>query len=463
MAQPHVQLTPALPECRATHVLNPGHLCRLSLSGLMTAFAFSLFISALAFAQSATGRPEKPRTPVKPPVKRLPTTTPNKTTTQNPEDKTVQQPMEVKPNTQEVKQPVQTVEPNPKINEPKLSVPQNLLKQVLNCVGLIMVRNKSDEAAVPRGSGVIISKDGIIATNYHVVREDNQDRLFDEIFFSLPEVGMPATSASARRFTVQVVQKSKDNDLALLRIMSELGGKSPDKNFDFQAVELGDSSKVELMDNLVIVGFPATGGLTVTTNGGVVQGKDVIENWIKTDARLLHGNSGGAAIDDQGKLIGIPTKVEVDRHLVKQYSQNSQNQISKDAEQVYAIGYLRPSNLVAKMVETLRYLEAKPLGLKSGGGANTANEAPRDIIVKGVLKFSDGNLIAGATVGIVSADGNLISWGKTTADGMFTLNNPVAPGTYQFRVRPTGFALMSKEIEISPKQEPIVIEFKKTP
>jgi S1-C subfamily serine protease len=368
----------------------------------------------------------------------------------------------------DVKPTIQTAEPTPtqKIAEPKLNIPLALLKQALNCVGLIMVRNKTDESAVPRGSAVIIAKDGIIATNYHVVREDNQDRLFDEITFSLPEVGMPATAASAKRFLVQVVQKSKDNDLALLRIIADQAGKPLDKNVEFQSIELGDSNKVELMDNLVIIGFPATGGLTVTTNAGIVQGKDLIENWIKTDARLLHGNSGGAAIDDKGRLIGIPTKVEVDRPLLKMTSPRN---YSKDIEQVYAIGYLRPANLVTKMLETLRYIESKPTALTSGTGSNTANEAPRDIIVKGILKSSpDGTLIAGAIVGLVSADSeeitkeNIISWGRTNGEGKFELNPPVAAGKYKLRVKATGLPVVTREIEITSKSEPIIIELKKT-
>ncbi len=437
------------------------------------ALLFFVCLPGVGFAQSATGRPEKARPPVKTPGPKRATPS-NKTPTQNPEDTRTQQPTDTKPATQtnEVKPGLQTVDPkltdpktNPKIPEQKLSVPLPLLKQALNCVGLIMVRNKADEMAVPRGSGVLISPDGIIATNYHVVHEDNQDRLFDEIIFSLPEVGMPATAVSAKRFMVQVVQKSKDNDLVLLRVTADQTGKAIDKSVTFQAVELGDSSKVELMDNLVIVGFPATGGLTVTTNAGVVQGKDLIENWIKTDARLLHGNSGGAAIDDKGKLIGIPTKVEVDRPLVKR----TPNIYSKEIEQVYAIGYLRPSNLIAKMLETLRYRESKPPTMASGNGDNTANEAPQFINIKGIIKSSaDGTLIAGARVGLVSVDSeeitaqSLLSWGSSNAEGRFELNRPVAVGKYKLRVKALGFELYTREIQISPKQEPIVIELKKT-
>lgn len=441
------------------------------LQSALLALVFLVYISTSALAQSATGRPEKTKPPVKPnATKRSLPTVQNKTSNPNPEDKTTQQPAETKPATQTNEVKPQTPEPRPvpKVNEPKLSVPLTQLKQALNCVGLIMVRNKGDasEQPVPRGSGVIISKDGIIATNYHVVREDNQDRLFDEITFSLPEVGMPATSVAAKRFIVQVVQKSKDNDLALLKIIADQTGKPLDKNTVFQTVDFGDSSKVELMDTLVIIGFPATGGLTVTTNAGIVQGKDLMENWIKTDARLLHGNSGGAAIDDKGRLIGIPTKVEVDRPLVKKASPNN---YSKDIEEVYAIGYLRPANLIAKMLETLRYHESKPTNINSIVGSNTASEGPRDIIVRGVLKSTpDGLLIAGAIVGLVSVDSeeitveSIISYGKTNGEGKFELSPPVAAGKYKLRVKATGFALLTKEIEISEKQEPIVIEIKKT-
>ena len=79
------------------------------------------------------------------------------------------------------------------------------------------------------------------------------------------------------------------------------------------AIEIADSRSVRELDDLAIIGYPEKGGSTVTVNLGTVEGKDILENWIKTDARLIHGNSGGAAVNSRGKLIGIPTKVVVDR------------------------------------------------------------------------------------------------------------------------------------------------------
>ncbi|MEW6127945.1 MAG: trypsin-like peptidase domain-containing protein [Acidobacteriota bacterium] len=442
----------------------------IKIDGLKTAavtLICLLSIATIVSGQSATGRPDK-KNPVKPttPAKRTnvpaPTQTPeNKSGGQTTDPSSTTQSVEVKPikKAPEIRQEQRPV-------EPRTAFMSAALKQALNSVGLILVRNADDERAVPRGSGVIISANGLIATNYHVVREDNLDRVFDEITFSLPEVGMPATAESSKRFKVQVVQKSKDYDLALLRIIADEKGKSIEKSQTFQTIELADSSKVELMDSLVIIGFPATGGVTVTTNAGVVQGKDMVENWIKTDARLLHGNSGGAAIDERGRLIGIPTKVEVDRTLLRKAAENNHTNAVSD---VYAIGYLRPSNLIAKMVETLHYLEARPADNTATATGNPPPVPAQTFSLKGLIKsLTDGQPIAGARVGLVSVESvevtaeSLLSWGNTNGEGKFELNRQVPAGKYKLRVKAVGFDLLTKEIEVGANQQLIVIELNKS-
>ena len=117
----------------------------------------------------------------------------------------------------------------------------------------------------------------------------------------------------------------------------------------FPAVEIGDSKTVQLLDEIVIIGFPEKGGATVTISEGVIEGKDILGNWIKTDARVIHGNSGGAAVNAEGKLIGIPTKVEADDQEIDKDGDGF-----PDAKRRYgAVGFLRPAHLVTTMIAQL--------------------------------------------------------------------------------------------------------------
>src|SRR5205085_11991485 len=108
---------------------------------------------------------------------------------------------------------------------------------------------------------------------------------------------------------------NRQQDLALLRIRAI---NSITKTQPFPALEIGDSEAVRLLDDLVIIGYPEKGGASVTLSTGVIEGRDRLGNWIKTDARVIHGNSGGAAVSPEGKLIGIPTKVEADVQEIDQ-------------------------------------------------------------------------------------------------------------------------------------------------
>ena len=86
--------------------------------------------------------------------------------------------------------------------------------------------------------------------------------------------------------------------------------------------------------------------MTVTISPGVVEGKDILGNWIKTDARVIHGNSGGAAVNSEGKLVGIPTKVVADEQPID----TDGDGFPDDYRRYGAVGFLRPSYLVVDML-----------------------------------------------------------------------------------------------------------------
>lgn len=325
------------------------------------------------------------------------------------------------------------------------------IRKAVTAVGLILVRNSGDDSSPrPRGSGVIVRSDGIIATNNHVITDKRSNSFYDEIFFTLNADGADARSPKTFRLTPQIADK--DYDLALLRIEADPAQKAP----LFPAIEMGDSKAAQLLDEIVVIGFPEKGGTTVTLSEGMIEGKDLLGNWIKTDARVIRGNSGGAAVNMEGKLIGIPTKVEADDQEIDKDGDGF-----PDARRRYgAVGFLRPSGLVAAMLAQLDNQSAfhkRPLAGRP--------KLVTAILITGIVRSStSGKPIAGALVGIVPigtvnvSEANLLTWGNSNTDGTYKLNKPVPPGKYTLKAKALGHLSYSRDIEINQSAAEIVVE-----
>jgi len=141
------------------------------------------------------------------------------------------------------------------------------------------------------GSGVIVTKDGYIVTNNHVVENA------DEISVTIGE--------DPTEYSAKLVGKDSDSDLAVIKIDSK------DK---LTPIKLGDSSTLLVGDVAFAIGNPFGVGNTVTM--GIVSalnknkvGINKYENYIQTDASINPGNSGGALVDSRGALIGINTAI----------------------------------------------------------------------------------------------------------------------------------------------------------
>ncbi len=146
-----------------------------------------------------------------------------------------------------------------------------------------------DQAQTGLGSGVLVSPEGYLLTNQHVV--DGADDI--EVTLS------DGRSASAR-----VVGTDADSDLALLKIALD----------NVPVIPFGDIRQVSVGDPVLAIGNPFNVGETVTS--GIVSALDrnqlglsTIENFIQTDAAINPGNSGGALVDGEGRLVGINTAI----------------------------------------------------------------------------------------------------------------------------------------------------------
>ena len=186
--------------------------------------------------------------------------------------------------------------------------------QAMKGVVLVIALQKKGDKYVPvsRGSGSIVSDSGLILTNNHVVSDTKTGALYDLLAVGLTtsfdKVPRPACLAIPSRAI-----RDPSLDLAVIRCEAEMSGKPLRRAIEWPSVTVGDSSSLVPGDDMYIVGYPAIGGMTITFSAGKASGfldeDNVARAWIKTDALISPGVSGGAAFDDEGKLIGVPTQL----------------------------------------------------------------------------------------------------------------------------------------------------------
>lgn len=167
------------------------------------------------------------------------------------------------------------------------------------------------------GSGVILSRDGMIVTNNHVIEGADQIRV---------------VLTDRREFDAELVGVDERTDLAVLRI--ESGGS------ELPYIELGDSDQLQVGDLVLAIGNPFGVGQTVTS--GIISGLARtqvgvadIGSFIQTDAAINPGNSGGALVSMEGRLAGINTAI---------FSNNGGS---------LGIGFAVPANMVRYVVDGL--------------------------------------------------------------------------------------------------------------
>jgi S1-C subfamily serine protease len=220
------------------------------------------------------------------------------------------------------------------------------------------------------GSGSILTKDGLILTNAHVVLPDATLPV-DALLVSI-EVNQDKPPQAV--YYAEVLQADYQLDLAVIQITTDIDHKPIDRSkLNLPVVPVGNSDSLNLGDGLTILGFPSIGGETVTLTKGEVSGFSTQKPYgdrayIKTSAVITGGNRGGMAVDGQGALVGIPTMMGsgensadvVDcRYLA---DTNGDGNIDSRDMCVPAGGFinaLRPINLAVPMVDAAKRGEKK--------------------------------------------------------------------------------------------------------
>jgi serine protease Do len=220
------------------------------------------------------------------------------------------------------------------------------------------------------GSGVIVSNDGYILTNNHVV--DGADEIKVE-------------TTEGRTLMAKLVGSDKASDLALLKVTAS----------DLHPIALGNSEAVKVGDVVLAVGNPLGVGQTVTMGIISAKGRSTgvgdggYEDFLQTDAPINHGNSGGALVNTKGELVGI------------------NSQILSESGGNIGIGFAIPVNMAKNVMEQLRTKGkvtrsqlgvtvqgvtsdlAESLGLKDSSGAIVSSVAPGSAAERAGLKRGD--------------------------------------------------------------------------
>ncbi len=189
---------------------------------------------------------------------------------------------------------------------------------------VLQIRCQDEDGDDRKGSGVLISPKGIVLTNAHVAAKGRDGDTFSscQAFKSFKQ-----SREAEEAFNLEGLTLTQKIDAALLRITSSAGNAESRNSYPY--LPLGNSSQVEIGSEIFIAGFPQIGEFTFNLTEGIISG--TTENFIKTDAKVDKGNSGGAALNPEGKLIGLPTVAKVGR--------------------VESLGFLVKINLVKQWVE----------------------------------------------------------------------------------------------------------------
>lgn len=310
------------------------------------------------------------------------------------------------------------------------------------------------------GSGTVIRPDGVILTNAHVALDERQR----EPVWLLVMRTIDARSLPEPAFFARAVLASPANDLDLAVIVPAFaldGTPIGPGDVAMRPLPMVGAGEVSIGDDLRNIGYPGVGGEMITITQGSVSGFDpdpgVPEmgnvGWIKTDATLGGGISGGTTIDDDGQFIGVPTQL---REI------ETRDQVG----QVAQINLLRP---IPEGFDTLQRIGTgdgiPPLG------EDAPVDAPADVALAGsVVSADSGQPVPGAWF-IVLKPGTPVadyldgkqdavhSFATTGADGRFQLREPIARGqAYGVVVVARGYRNASEDNRVlAPDDAPAVV------
>jgi Trypsin-like peptidase domain len=306
-------------------------------------------------------------------------------------------------------------------------------------------KTSGDFRAHAKGSGVIISPNGLILTARHILFPDDVPAAEIWAGFIDPlQPGLPPQRA--RR--LKLLAEDKALDLALLKIE---GGKTT-ASVRYPFLPLAASSDLSFGSTLQLVGFPEAGGLTTTVSNVNVVGFETSEGWIKVEGSVLHGASGGAVVNERGELVGIPLQVKADYMPLL-----NDDDLPLGYLTLGKVGFVRSAEKIGAFLSQHPTLIGNlPLPLV---GLTTMGK---------ITDAQTGQPIGGVVVGLISpraaapetyiSSNELLDHGKSNVTGAFALARPLKAGTYILKAVHPDYKTVLKTIQLAPGANAIDIK-----
>jgi V8-like Glu-specific endopeptidase len=169
---------------------------------------------------------------------------------------------------------------------------------------VVLIFGFEDGGVGSSGSGSLLSREGLILTNDHVISKGDEGRRFSNlvVYFKPNRISGDNARDLIQPYPVEVIARDPQLDLALLRVLDPPVGLRP--------MEIGNSEEVEIGEDVAAIGHPAGGGLWTLTTGTISsRRREGARDIFQTDAAINPGNSGGPLLDEHARLVGINTFV----------------------------------------------------------------------------------------------------------------------------------------------------------
>jgi putative serine protease PepD len=251
---------------------------------------------------------------------------------------------------------------------------------------------------IAAGSGVVISSDGLVLTNAHVVD------LTDQFGRTIRNAVVEVKTGDGKLRPATVLGSSPANDIALIRVQDPTG---------LTPATLGDSDSLQVGDDVVAIGNALDLGDTPTVTKGIVSAKNrtlevdantTLKGLIQTDAAINHGNSGGALLNAAGEVIGINSAAIPDAQSVG--FAIAINTIKPLIEQLKTGNAPAPTGSAAVLGITMQdtLSGAAITGITTGSGAANAGLQIGDVITKINGKDVTSSSEVGAAIAALQPD-----------------------------------------------------------
>jgi len=273
------------------------------------------------------------------------------------------------------------------------------------------------------GSGVIIDSRGIVVTSRGVVFPKNSNRELPEIWAGVLDAKRPSLRPN-QAFRLRLIAHDAQLDIALLKI------ETSNQNQTFSAIKFGETGDLRYGQDLKLIGFMQANGTSLSTADVSFLDFDDRQDLLKIEGQFLNGVGGGAVVDRNGRLVGIPVRA-VGSQFVPFFNQDG-DEIGRIADE--EVGLVVPIEAIQEFVRSVPNLVSFTI----------QGDTRQNVAIEGAITDKQNNQpIRNATIGILMPNNNsqqyiesfeLLAYARTDVRGGFRLNRRIKPGVYSVKI-----------------------------